>query len=68
MMDIEKLVELAPDLIGQTWAQRLDLAASLLFVQGYIPQSQRAKIANRMNKQFADGIASGRIVERKGQP
>ena len=64
-MEIEQLVKLAPDRIGDTWANRIDYAASLLFVQGYIPESQRKKIADKLNRQFEQGLASGRIVARK---
>lgn len=63
-MNIEGLIEAAPDWTDQTWAQRMDAAASLLFLHGYIPQSQRERIARKMNNQFADGIADGLIVER----
>lgn len=65
-MHITKLVEPAPDLPGQTWAQRLDYAASILFLHGYIPQSVRSKITVKLEKQFADGIAKGESVAREG--
>jgi hypothetical protein len=67
-MDIEKLVQTAPDLVGGSWANRLDYAASLLFLHGYIPQSQRAKITAKLEKQFADGLADGRIVPAEQVP
>lgn len=63
-MDITRLVEPAADWIDQTWAQRIDAAASLLFLHGYIPQSQRSKITDKMDSQFAKGLADGLIVER----
>lgn len=63
-MDIETLVAPAADWTGQTWAQRMDQAASILFLHGYIPQSVRSRITAKLEKQFADGIAAGRIVER----
>lgn len=66
-MEIEKLVSPAPDIVGDTWAQRLDYAASILFVHGYIPQGQREKITQKMEKQFEQGIKSGRIIPREGQ-
>jgi len=67
-MPIEKLVQQAPDVIGGTWANRFDYAASILFVHGYIPESQRKKIADKMNSQFVDGIDQGLIIERQVQP
>lgn len=63
-MDITKLITAAPDWTDQTWAARMDAAASLLFLHGYIPQSQREKITRKIEKQFADAIAAGEIVER----
>jgi len=63
-MEIERLVETAAELPGQTWAQRVDYAASLLFLHGYITTAQRRKVTLKLEKQFAEGIASGRIVER----
>ncbi len=67
-MEIETIVAPAVDWTGQTWAQRIDAAASLLFLHGYIPQSQRVKITQRLERQFSEGIAAGRIVERKQEP
>lgn len=64
-MHITKLVEPAVDWTGQTWAARMDAAASLLFLHGYIPQSQRIRITEKLEKQFAKAIADGVIVERK---
>lgn len=66
-MDVVKQIEKAPDWCDQTWAQRLDMAASVLFIHGYITQSQRTKIANKMNAQFEKAIADGAIVERKAE-
>lgn len=64
MIDITKLIEPAVDWSGQTWAQRLDAAASLLFVHGYINQSTRTKITQKIERQFAEGLKSGAIIER----
>lgn len=47
-MDITKLITAAPDWTDQTWAARMDAAASLLFLHGYIPQSQREKITRKI--------------------
>lgn len=67
-MEITRLIAPAVDWTDQTWAQRVDAAASLLFVHGYISQSQRAKIADKMNAQFAKAIADGVIVEQASPP
>jgi hypothetical protein len=64
MMDIENLIKPAVDWTGDTWAGRVDKAASLLFCHGYITQAQREKITRVVEKQFADGLASGRIVQK----
>ena len=64
VMQIEKLISPAVDWTGQTWAQRLDAAASLLFLHGYIPQSTRTAITKRIENQFERAIAAGQIVER----
>ena len=63
-MEIERLIELAPDWTDQTWAKRIDDAASLLFLHGYIPMSQRTKITLKLNRQFQEAIDSGGIVAR----
>lgn len=63
-MDIQKLVSPAVDWTDQTWAQRVDQAGTLLFVQGFITAAQRTAITRKLEKLFADGIASGAIVER----
>ena len=71
VMQIEKLIAPAMDWTGQTWAQRLDEAASLLFLHGYIAQSTRAAITKKLEGQFQRAIESGQIVERvrrKDQP
>ena len=67
-MHINKLVAPAVDWKDQTWAERLDHAASLLFCHGYIPLRQREKIARKLEKQFADALAKGDIVMRADQP
>ena len=61
-MAIKMLVSPAADWTGQTWAARMDHAASLLFCHGYITGSQREKITRKLEKQLTDGIASGEIV------
>lgn len=63
-MQIERLIEPAEDWTGQTWAQRMDAAASLLFLHGYIPQSARSAITKRIEGQFQRAIDSGKIIER----
>lgn len=63
-MHIHKLVAQAPAWAAQTWAARIDAAASLLFLHGYIPMGQRARITAKLDKQFADAIAAGEIAER----
>lgn len=63
-MQIEKLIADAPDWTGQTWAQRMDAAASLLFLHGYIPQGIRSAITKRIEGQFQRAIDGGQIVER----
>ena len=63
VMQIEKLISPAPDWTDQTWAQRMDAAASLLFLHGYIPQGTRAAITKRIEGQFQKAIDSGQIVE-----
>ncbi|GLV28150.1 hypothetical protein TomTYG75_06740 [Sphingobium sp. TomTYG75] len=63
-MPIEKLIGPAIDWTDQTWAQRLDAAASLLFLHGYIPQSTRSAITRRIEGQFQKAIDSGQIRER----
>lgn len=67
MMEIEKIIGPAPDWTRQTWAQRFDDAASALFLHGFIPASVRAQITRKLEQQFKEGIASGRIVERQEQ-
>lgn len=64
VMQIERLIEPAIDWTGQTWAQRMDAAASLLFLHGYIPQSTRSAITKRIEGQFQKAIDSGQIRER----
>jgi mannitol/fructose-specific phosphotransferase system IIA component (Ntr-type) len=66
-MDIQKLIEPAADWTGQHWAARIDQCASLLFLHGYITQSQRTKITEKLEKQFRDGLASGKIVPASSQ-
>lgn len=61
-MPIQKLITPAPAWTDQTWAARIDAAASLLFLHGYIPQSQREKITIKIERQFSDAIAAGDIV------
>ena len=61
-MQIEKMIGPAPDWTEQTWAQRIDAAASLLFLHGYIPQRQREKITQKINYQFQIAIDAGKIV------
>ncbi|NML93829.1 hypothetical protein [Novosphingobium olei] len=61
-MEIEKLVQPAPDWCGGSWAARIDQAASVLFLHGYISQSQRQKITQKLEKQFQAGLGQGRIV------
>jgi hypothetical protein len=63
-LDITKLVQPAIDWTGQTWAQRVDAAASLLFVHGYIPPSQRVKVTQKLDAQFRKGLADGLITAR----
>lgn len=63
-MQIQRLISQAPAWTDESWAARIDQSASLLFVHGYITQSQRTKITQRIEKQFADAIAAGEIVER----
>ncbi|MEJ7933464.1 hypothetical protein WG907_04230 [Sphingobium sp. AN558] len=63
-MPIERLIAAAPAWTDETWAQRLDAAASLLFLHGYIPQSTRAAITRRIEGQFQRAIENGDIVER----
>lgn len=64
-MKIEKLIAPAADWTDQTWAQRLDAAASLLFLHGYIPQSTRSAITKRIEGQFQKAIDAGVIKERE---
>lgn len=64
-MDIETLVGPAPDWNGGSWANRMDQAASLLFLHGYITQGQRTKITQKIERQFRDGIDSGRITPQE---
>lgn len=62
VMQIEKLIGSAPDWTGETWAQRIDAAASLLFLHGYIPQGTRSAITRRIEGQFQKAIDAGVIV------
>jgi len=62
-MDIHRLIAPAPEWIGGSFAARIDQAASLLFLHGYISQSQRTLITCRIEKQFMDAIRRGDIVE-----
>lgn len=64
-MEIEKLIQPAPDWSGDTWAGRVDQCASVLFLHGYISQRQRESITCKLEKQFQQGLASGRIVKRE---
>lgn len=61
-MEIEKLVSSAPDWTDQTWVQRMDMAASLLYSHGYITSRQRQTVTQRIERQFKSAIASGKIV------
>ena len=64
-MEIEVLVQPAEKWTEGTWAYRIDLAASLLFLHGYITQTQRWRVTEKLEKQFRDGIAQGRIREKQ---
>lgn len=61
MTHIHKLISVAPDWTDQTWTQRIDDAASLLYLNGYITMSQRAKISQKIERQYKDAIANGEI-------
>ncbi len=63
-MEIEKLVQPALDWTGESWGGRVDHAASFLFIHGYITQAQRAKVTQKLDKQYQDGLASGRIIQK----
>jgi len=63
-MDIFRLIDAAPDWMDQTWVQRMDECASVLYLHGYINQSARTKITEKIEKQFKTAIAEGRIKER----
>lgn len=63
-MKIEKIVSIAPDWENQTWGQRIDQAASLLFLHGYITSRQRMAVTTKLDKQYREGIASGKIVQK----
>ena len=67
VMQIEKLISPAVDWTDQTWAQRLDAAASLLFLHGYIPQGTRSAITRRIEGQFQKAIDAGTIREAATQ-
>jgi len=67
-MEIERLIEPATDWMGGTWAARIDQAASLLFLHGYITQGQRTKITQKLEAQFRDGIELGRIISQGTNP
>lgn len=64
VMPIEQMIAPAPDWAGETWAQRIDAAASLLFLHGYIPQSIRSKITQKIETQFRDALDQGRIIAK----
>lgn len=64
-MHIHKLVAQAPAWTDQTWAARIDAAASLLFLHGYIGMTQRERITAKIDKQFKEAIAAGDIVDRR---
>lgn len=62
-MEIAKLITPAPDWSGGSFANRIDQAASFLFLHGYISQSQRTLITCKIERQFMDAIRRGEIVE-----
>ncbi len=63
-MPIGKLIAPAVDWSDETWASRLDRAASLLYCHGYITQAQRSKITQRIEKQCENALAKGEIIAR----
>lgn len=64
-MSVLQLIKPAPDWTDETWTQRMDAAASLLFLHGYITQGQRTKITHKIETQFKAAIEAGIIVPRK---
>ena len=38
----------------ESWAERIDACASMLYVHGYIPQSTRAKINEKLARQLVE--------------
>ena len=61
-MKIEELVQPAADWAGGSWANRADQAASFLHLHGYITAKQRARITEKLERQFKVGLALGLIV------
>lgn len=64
-MDVEKLIESAAPWTDGRWMDRVDQAASFLFLHGYISQSQREKVVKRLESQLRDGVEQGRIIVRQ---
>ena len=62
-MDVKTLISPAADWSGQRWLDRVDAAASLLFLHGYITQTQRAKVTQKLERQLARAIERGEIVQ-----
>lgn len=60
-MKAHKLIENAADWTNQNWMQRLDSAASLLFIHGYLSPAQREKITHKIEREIEAGLASGEI-------
>lgn len=60
-MDAQKLIEPAATWQGDRWLDRVDACASFLYMHGYIPQSQRAKIAQKLETQLKTALEAGHI-------
>lgn len=65
-MKAEKLIEPALDWTGGTWGERVDAAASYLFLHGFITASTRASVTRKLEKEYRAALAEGRIAPRDG--
>lgn len=64
-MEVQKLIEPAEPWADGRWLDRVDQAASFLFLHGYISQTQRMKVAQKLERELRAGIEQGRIITRQ---
>ena len=61
-MDAIKLIEPAVAWQEGRWLDRVEQSASFLFMHGYITQSQRQKVSQKLERQLSEALTAGVIV------